>query len=44
MQGGKLWRPWQLRSGIAAGEEQKSRGADEQMRISSPALTHPGER
>ncbi len=44
MKGGKVWRPWQLRSGIAAADERKSRGADEQMRISSPALTHPGER
>ncbi len=44
MQNGKVWRPWQLRSGIAAREEQKSGGAEEQMRTSSPALTHPGER
>ncbi len=42
MQGGKVWRPWQLRSGIAATEEQKSRGAEELE--DGPALTHPGSR
>jgi imidazolonepropionase-like amidohydrolase len=33
MQGGKLWRPWQLRSGIAAAEPPHEPGS---------ALTHPG--
>jgi imidazolonepropionase-like amidohydrolase len=33
MQGGKLWRPWQLRSGIARVDRHDP---DE------PALTHPG--
>ena len=41
MQDGRLWRPWQLRSGIAmspkAGDSPDSRADDQ------PALTHPGE-
>jgi hypothetical protein len=44
MKGGKVWRPWQLRSGIAAREEQKSGGAEERMRGDGRALAHPGER
>jgi amidohydrolase family protein len=42
MQDGRLWRPWQLRSGIAArGEGDGSAGVD---RDEEPALTHPGPR
>ncbi len=44
MQGGKVWRPWQLRSGIAAAEEQKSSGPEDRKGIGSPALAHPGDR
>jgi imidazolonepropionase-like amidohydrolase len=44
MQGGKVWRPWQLRSGIAAAEEKKSSGAEDWKGIGSPALAHPGDR
>ncbi len=41
MQDGRLWRPWQLRSGIAMGD----RGADSPWAAPSdePALAHPGD-
>jgi hypothetical protein len=39
MQNGKLWRPWQLRSGIAAVDGPRAGGPEDQR-----ALTHPGER
>ena len=39
MQNGKLWRPWQLRSGMAAADGQMPRWPDGQ---GNPALTHPG--
>jgi imidazolonepropionase-like amidohydrolase len=40
MQNGKLWRPWQLRSGIAAADGRMAGWPDGQR----AALTHPGER
>jgi predicted amidohydrolase YtcJ len=42
MQDGRLWRPWQLRSGIAMNQA----GADSTWAASSdePALAHPGSR
>jgi imidazolonepropionase-like amidohydrolase len=36
MQDGRLWRPWQLRSGIARAASPSARNEEE------PALTHPG--
>jgi hypothetical protein len=40
MQNGRLWRPWQLRSGIAA----RGQAPELSAREAEPALTHPGNR
>jgi hypothetical protein len=40
MQNGRLWRPWQLRSGIAA----RGQAPESSAREAEPALTHPGNR
>jgi imidazolonepropionase-like amidohydrolase len=40
MQNGRLWRPWQLRSGIAA----RNRSGESSTGEPEPALTHPGSR
>jgi imidazolonepropionase-like amidohydrolase len=40
MQNGRLWRPWQLRSGIAA----RNPSGESSSREPEPALTHPGSR
>jgi imidazolonepropionase-like amidohydrolase len=45
MQNGKVWRPWQLRSGIAAADGAKDgRTEASSLPAASPALTHPGDR
>ena len=41
MKGGKVWRPWQLRSGIAS-VDGRTRGPADGHDPDGPALTHPG--